>query len=103
MGPRGRGRVGFQPGKDGTGDIALQLGKGDRVAYLILWPHARPWRLAKAEPMLRAIPHADRVAQVLARALAAAADAPAPALEQLQGHADTATIGGTRPHAAAAA
>ena len=88
----------FRPAKDGTGDIALQLGKGDGVNYLILWPHARPWRMTKAEPMLRAIPHADKVAQVLARALASAANTPVP---QLQGVSTPATIGTS--HAAAAA
>ncbi len=93
----------YRPAKDGAGDIALQLGKGDRIAYLILWPHARPWRMAKAEPMLRCLPHAEKVAQLLSRALAASADAPAPSFGQLQGHGDTATIGVTNPHAAAAA
>ena len=93
----------FRPAKDGTGDLVLQMTKGDRVAYLVLWPHARPWRLAKAEPMLRAVPHADKVAQVLARALAASADVPAPAIEMLHGQSGTATIGATRPRAAAAA
>lgn len=89
----------FHPAKDGTGDVALQLGKGDRLAYLILWPHARPWRLAKAEPMLRAIPHAERVAQLLARALAASAEMPAAV--RLQDAGAAATI--ASPHATAAA
>ena len=93
----------FRPASDGTGDIVLQLAAGERLAYLILWPHARPWRMGKAEPMLRALPNAARVAQLLARALAAAADVPAPAIEQLQGETASATIGATRPHAAAAA
>ena len=50
--------------------------EGDKVAYLLLWPHARPWRLSKPEPMLRAVPDAARVAAILARALAAAASQP---------------------------
>lgn len=57
---------------DGTGDIPLALTDGARVAYLHLWPHARPWRLARPEPMLRSVPDAARVAAVLAEALAAA-------------------------------
>ena len=89
----------FHPAKDGTGDIALQLGEGEKIAYLLLWPHARPWRMAKPEPMLRAITHAERVSQLLARALAASADA-FPAV-QLHEQGARGTI--ASPHAAAAA
>lgn len=53
------------------GDIALQLG-GDRLlGYALLWPHARPFRYAQPEPMLRAIPDAEKVAEILAEACAA--------------------------------
>lgn len=53
------------------GDIALALG-GDRLlGYSLLWPHARPFRYAKPEPMLRAIPDAAKVAEILAQAAAA--------------------------------
>jgi hypothetical protein len=58
---------------DGTADIPLTMAEGDKVAYLLLWPHARPWRLSRPEPMLRAVPDGGRVAGILARALAAAA------------------------------
>ncbi len=58
---------------DSTGDIALTLRPGQRVAYLVAWPHARPWKLKKAEPSLRGIPDVARVAQILGRALAASA------------------------------
>lgn len=60
----------------GTGDIPVVIGGEDRIAYLHLWPHARPWRLAKPEPMLRAVPEAERVADILAQALVAASPAP---------------------------
>jgi hypothetical protein len=50
----------------GTGDIALALAGQDRIAYLQLWPHARPWHLRKPQPMLRCVPRADEVAQLLA-------------------------------------
>ena len=56
---------------DGTGDVTLQLAHADRVPYVMLWPHVRPWRFSPAQPMLRAIPGAASVAQTLARALAA--------------------------------
>jgi len=56
-------------GKD-HGDIALTVG-GDRLlGYVLLWPHARPWRINRPEPMLRAIPEARKVAQLLADARA---------------------------------
>jgi hypothetical protein len=50
---------------DGTGDIALRLGDQDRLAYLLLWPHARAWRLSHPEPTLRGVPDAARVAAIL--------------------------------------
>jgi Bacterial PH domain len=55
------------------GDIALTLAPGERIAYLHLWPHARPWHLKRTQPMLRALPEVQPVAELLARALAAAA------------------------------
>ncbi len=58
---------------DGSGNISVQLAKGEHLAHLILWPYAKPWRLARPEPMLRCIPNASAVAQTLARALAAEA------------------------------
>ena len=57
---------------NGVGDIPLALVGEERMAYSNLWPHVRPWRLAKPEPMLRSIPDAQRVAQVLSTALVAA-------------------------------
>jgi hypothetical protein len=58
---------------DGGGDIALSLRRDQRIAYLVLCPHARPWKLAKTQPTLRGIPDAAAAAQVLSRALAASA------------------------------
>jgi hypothetical protein len=56
---------------NGTGDIPVKLHGNDKLAYVLLWPHARPGRLARPEPALRCIPDADRVASLLAEALAA--------------------------------
>lgn len=56
---------------NGTGDLSVALTDANRIAYLMLWPNARPWRLQRAEPMLRAVPDAARVAGILAGALAA--------------------------------
>ncbi|MEO8280722.1 MAG: photosynthetic complex putative assembly protein PuhB [Ideonella sp.] len=58
---------------DGSGDITLALAATDRIAYLHLWPHTRPWRLKRTEPMLRCLPQAAGVAATLAAALAASA------------------------------
>jgi hypothetical protein len=55
--------------KDGHGNISLHLRDGNNIAYLRLWPHARPWRFKKAEPTLREVPNASYVANVLADAL----------------------------------
>ena len=56
---------------DGTGDVALRLKPGPRVIYPKLWPHARPWRWTRPEPMLRCVPDAGAAAALLCRALAA--------------------------------
>ncbi|MEL6585502.1 MAG: photosynthetic complex putative assembly protein PuhB [Pseudomonadota bacterium] len=56
---------------DGTGTIALRtLGK-TRFSYLLMWPHARPWRFAKTQPALRCIPEAAKVARLLAETVEA--------------------------------
>jgi hypothetical protein len=49
----------------GYGDIPLALTSGDRIGWLNLWPHARPWRLTSPEPMLRCIPDAQKFAALL--------------------------------------
>ncbi len=46
---------------NGFGDITLALKGSDRIAWIHLWPSVRPWRIAKPEPTLRAIPHAHEV------------------------------------------
>ncbi|WP_284946466.1 photosynthetic complex putative assembly protein PuhB [Acidisoma cladoniae] len=86
---------------DGSGDISLLLEGKTRVGYVTLWPHARPWRTRRVQPMLRSVPDAARVAGLLARALAATSGQavmafdPAPAAESLV------TAGGLSPASAA--
>jgi Bacterial PH domain len=65
---------------NGAGDVAITLMPKQRIGYMIIWPHARPWKLAKAQPALRCIPDAANVAQILGRALAASAAQPAAAV-----------------------
>ncbi|MFO1194091.1 MAG: photosynthetic complex putative assembly protein PuhB [Rhodoferax sp.] len=61
--------AGLRRHPDGTGDIALVLSEGDQIAYLHLWPHARPWHVRRSQPMLRAVPDCERVSALLAQAL----------------------------------
>lgn len=63
--------AGLQLHPDGSGDLPLALAEG-KLAYLLLWPHARPWRFRAPEPMLRCVPDAAGVAAILSRALLAA-------------------------------
>jgi hypothetical protein len=53
---------------DGSGDIPLALGE-QKLAYLLIWPHARPWRMKRSQPMMRSVQDAAHVATVLAQAL----------------------------------
>ena len=102
------GSASLRRNADGTGDIPLSLVGEQRALYAVLWPHARPRRFMKPEPMLRAIPDAIRVADLLARALAAApAEQPVePALTDLTpqtaGQADASQAGSWQPASAAA-
>jgi len=56
----------------GHGDISLALRGPDRIAYLHLWPHARPWMFAQPQPALRAVADARSVAATLTHALSGA-------------------------------
>ena len=51
--------------KNGIGNIAVDLQGPDRIAYLHLWPHARPWHLKQPQPMLRALPEVANVGSLL--------------------------------------
>ncbi|AWN49877.1 phosphopantetheine adenylyltransferase [Methylobacterium terrae] len=72
--------AGFHRFGDGSGDLPLRLKPGVRLAYLHLWPHARPWRLTRPEPMLRCVPEAEAIAKRIAAALAEANGQPVQAL-----------------------
>lgn len=72
---------------DKTGDLALTLTAPNKINYFLLWPHARPWKLASPQPTMRAVANASVVAARLADALKAAHGergalvAPAPSAE----------------------
>ncbi|MCY4239783.1 MAG: photosynthetic complex putative assembly protein PuhB [Rhodospirillaceae bacterium] len=59
--------------RDGSGDIPVRLKGSQRIGYLTLWPHVKPWRLRHPEPMLRCVPDAEAVADMLATSWAQAA------------------------------
>ncbi len=56
----------------GTDSIALTVARPNRVAWLVLWPSARPWHFNNPQPMLRCLTDSALVAPLLARALEAA-------------------------------
>ena len=85
---------------DATGDISLRLSGPDRIAYLHLWPHARPWRLARPEPVLLCLTGVREVSVLLTQAWDAAGGnggraAPAPSpVGAWPGVADSMTVVG---------
>lgn len=62
----------LRQGSGAVGDIVVKLGGPDHIAFLHLWPHVRPWRVARPEPMLRCLTDAPHVAQLLAQAWSSA-------------------------------
>lgn len=63
--------AGLKTFADGTGELTLTIGEGDRLAYLMLWPNVRRWHFMSPQPMFRSIPDATGVAKILSDALAA--------------------------------
>lgn len=55
---------------DATGDLPVEQNEAKRLPYFVLWPHVRPRRFKSPQPMLRCVPDAPRVAQLLSNALA---------------------------------
>jgi hypothetical protein len=53
----------------GAAYIPLSLTDATRIPYSTLWPHARPWRFNKPQPMLRGVPDGAKVAKLLDLAL----------------------------------
>ncbi len=78
-------QAGLRQYANGAGDLTLRMLPGEKLSYFVLWPHARPWRMARTEPMLRCIPDAAEVSAILATALADHVQAhPAPAVARRQ-------------------
>ena len=70
--------------KDGTGDIPIQIATEDKIAFFHLWPHVRPWRVANPEPMLRCVPDAQQVAQLLTEAWMQSTDSGSVRIEKIE-------------------
>jgi len=66
----------FRKELDGAGTITLAVQEHSKLSWAILWPHARPWQLAKPQPALRCITDVEEVGILLARQLCAAHDRP---------------------------
>jgi hypothetical protein len=66
------GAAGLRLYPGGAGDIPLALTGAGRVAYSNLWPHVRPWHFKSPAPMLRGVPQAGLVAELLGQALSEA-------------------------------
>lgn len=64
--------AGLHLARDGTADLPLTLAPHDHIAWLHLWPHVRPWKLAHPQPMLRCVSDGQQVARILALAWSSA-------------------------------
>lgn len=64
--------AGLHVAKDGTADLPLTLEPGDHIAWLHLWPHVRPWKVAQPQPMMRSVAQGPQVAQILGQAWSSA-------------------------------
>lgn len=53
---------------DSTGEIALTLSDDARIGFLVLWPHVRSAGKGRVEAVLKAIPQASSVSELLADA-----------------------------------
>lgn len=53
---------------DGTGNISFQLSEPRKFSFFILWPHSRPWKIAKPQPSFRSIDNPKEVASILSEA-----------------------------------
>lgn len=55
--------------RDGTGSVMLAIVKPSRIAWMVLWPNARPFYLNNPQPTLRAIADVETAAGAVAAAL----------------------------------
>jgi hypothetical protein len=63
-------------GRRGVGSIVMTTLGDATLSYVMCWPHVRPWRMTRAQPSLRCIPEAEKVAALLAEAFEAKMNEP---------------------------
>ena len=61
--------VAMRPHPDGSGDLPLSVRSYKRMSYMLLWPHVRPMRFARVQPMLRAVKDGEKAGDMLVSAL----------------------------------
>lgn len=54
--------------RHGFGDISVSLSADDRIAWVHLWPSARPWHLNRPQPTMRCVADASTLASQLSAA-----------------------------------
>lgn len=52
-----------------TGTLSMKPVAGVRIAWLALWPNARPWHFSSPQPAMRCIAQPQKVATILASAV----------------------------------
>ena len=62
--------------RDGTGNIALELSETKQFSFFVLWPHARPGKIANPQPTLRSVNNPYEVAKILSEAAKTEVNAP---------------------------
>lgn len=55
--------------KDRTGQIAVQLSNKEKLAWIVLFPHVRPWQFNNPEPLLRGLKDPVKVGEILREAV----------------------------------
>lgn len=56
---------------DRTGQIAVKLGTQEKLAWIVLFPHVRPWTFNNPEPLLRGLKDPVKVGEILREAVLA--------------------------------
>lgn len=56
---------------DRTGQIAVKLGTKEKLAWIVLFPHVRPWTFNNPEPLLRGLKDPVKVGEILREAVLA--------------------------------
>ena len=62
---------------DRTGQIAVQLDQKEKLAWIVLFPHVRPWTFNNPEPLLRGLKDPVKVGEILREAVLAVPSAEA--------------------------